>query len=177
MSYKWKDLVNEAGIVRDKKLNGITVRHLPNLDADDVVLCPISETDKRMMVLKESRAPRRMQPERVFMARALKNDAETATALLVRAIIGRWIFSRGKRSPTEGHELKAWTLLNDHLSECGQQTDIDPIAGRHQIPDTYITAPIFHESPADVVKKAIGQLSKQIGTRDIIVFGESPLAV
>lgn len=177
MNNKWNDMLHEAGVIDGKGITGIIVRQVPGYDADDIILCPCEDADSRIAQLSGSRGNRRLQAERVFMARALRNDAETAIALLVRAVIGRWVHARGSRTIDNTHERRTWAMLDDHLAAKGLRVDSEVTAGRLQISDTHIKAPIAHEGPIDVIRKAVGQIRKQIDGRHIIVFGTSPLAV
>lgn len=177
MYEQWKELARESGVMDGNGIQGITVRQVPGMDMDDVVLCPASDADARIAQMGTSRTARRLNAERMFMARALKHDAETALAILVRAVIGRWVHSRGRIGIDDVHERRAWTLLENHMAAMGQSVAMEVTAGRQQIADTHIKAPISHSGPDDVIRKAVAQLAKQIGGRHVIVMGKSPLAV
>ena len=173
---KWKEIVAEAGVLDGTGISDITVRQIPGPQIDDVVLCPAADADRRIGKLTASRGSTRMQPERVFLARTLRNDAETAVALLVRAVIGQWAHARGRRTLDDANERRTWEVLHNHLQQHGHP-ELDVTAGRGQIAQTHIKAPVAHEGVADVVRKAIAQIAKQIDGRHVIVMGSSPLAV
>ena len=173
----WTDMVRDAGVVDCGRLSGVTVRSAGCAIVDDVVLCPASNADDRIRSINASSSQRRTIPERVFMARALRNDAETATAILVRAVIGRWVHARGRRDVEDQHERRAWTVLDNHLRSVGQCADTPVTAGRQQIAEAHIRPPVAHRDAADVVRKAMAQIARQIDGRHVIVMGGSPLAV
>lgn len=170
-------MVRDAGVVEEGRLSGITVRTAGVTDVDDVVLCPAASADERVMALNAAGTQRRTSPERVFLARVLRNDAETAAAMLVRAVIGRWVHARGRRDVDDAHERRAWTVLDNHLRSVGQPADMPVTAGRQQIAETHIKPPIAHSDAAEVVRKAMAQVVRQMDGRHVIVMGGSPLAV
>lgn len=173
---RWSELLKSAGIVEKGKINEITIKCSLQRSGDDVVMCPADQVEARMASLQRPRPPRAPNPERAFLARALRTEAEVATALLVRAVIGTWVYMRGETGIKDQHERRVWALIEAQLLLSGQNINADVIAGHRQIQHQHIQPPIDHSGPEDVVIKAMKQIKKQIAGRHLIVMGESPLA-
>lgn len=177
MNREWNEIVREAGVMEGDHIKGIVVRHIPSMTGDDVVMCPGDEVKNRISSIAAKGPMRRMQPERVFLARTLRYDAETAIAFLVRAVMGHWIHARGKTTVEDIHEKNVWRMIEEHLVQKGERVDSTSTAGRKQVSDAYIKAPIAHDGMLDVVRKAMDQMVKQMAGRHVIVLGRSPLAI
>ena len=169
-------MVRDAGVVGGGRLRDVNVRSAGASVVDDVILCPPEGVASRIASLSGGSPSRRTAPERVFLARALRNDAETAAALLVRAVIGRWVHARGRRDVDDAHERRAWAVIDNHLRSVGQPVDSPVTAGAGQLAATHIKPPVAHADAADVVRKAMSQVVRQLDGRHVIVMGKSPLA-
>ncbi len=173
---RWSELLKSAGIVEKGKINEITVRSSLSRSGDDVVLCPADQVDARLASMARPKAARAPNPERTFLARALRTEAEVAAALLVRAVIGTWVYMRGETGIKDPNEKRVWSLIEAQLLLSGHHVNEEVISGRRQIQHQHIQPPIDHSSPEEVVIKAMKQIKKQISGRHLIVTGESPLA-
>lgn len=175
---RWTDLVDRSGVTDGARLREIAVRavRLPHAP-EDVILCPVDDADARLAHMR-SKAPatRAIQAERVFMARTMSRDAVTAAALLVRAVVSNWTAMRGHNAVYDEHERRAVALAEAHLRACGITHGDDIKSAQRQIPRTHIQPPVAHECPVDVVRKAIGQMARQIGNRHVILLGDGPMA-
>lgn len=173
---RWSELLKNAGIVEKGKITEITVKCSLQRSGDDVVMCPPDQVETRLASLKRPRPARAPNPERTFLARALRTEAEVATALLIRAVIGTWVYMRGETEIKDPNERRVWSLIESQLILSGQNINEDVIAGRRQIQHQHIQPPVDHSGPEDVVIKAMKQIKKQISGRHLIVMGKSPLA-
>jgi hypothetical protein len=172
----WSDLVRDAGVADGGRLSGIMVHGTSGAQIDDVVLCPPAAVKDRLATLASGGGGRRTIPERVFLARALRNDADTAAAILVRAVIGKWVHARGRRDVEDADEKRVWAVIDNHLNAVGQPATATVTAGARQIADTHIKPPVAHNGAADVVRKAMAQIVRQLDGRQVIIMGGSPLA-
>jgi len=174
----WNDLSTSAGIITNGQITEFQVRQVKTCSgingATDLIICDRKDVDSRIAA-RSSGTTRSVGPERLYMARAFARDAGTAAALMVRAVIGRWIRDRGWCASHDAHETEALNLIDKHLSDAGVK--VQPIgAPVAQVPATHIVAPIKHEGAVDVLCKAMRQLGRQIDGRVVIVFCHGPEA-
>lgn len=167
----WKDIVEKTGVVNiDGGITGIVVRMVDGA-TEDLILCDPADADRRAAEAGRSTGNRTRQAERIFMARALRRPPNTATAILVRAVIGRWIHQRGDRHVRNEHERSAVEIIERHLHSEGLSPEGDITAGRMQVAPSCIRTPTAHLDVADVIAKAMEQIRKQIDGRTAIVVG------
>lgn len=180
MTAKWTKLADEAGLTKHGRITGLTIHAVAcgrNAD-DDVTLCPMDRVPARIAEIARgpSAQTRTVRADRAFMARALSVDATTATALIVRAVIGRWVHMRGNADPACRHEAAALELAEDHLGQLGHATGRAARSNRNQVAPAHIVAPISHSGPHDVVAKAMAQYLRQVGGRHVVFAGTSPMS-
>lgn len=175
---RWADLLGRSGAIDCARLLGIRVRAAKiSVTQEDVILCPAEMADERIRNMRSSvRSARTMQPERMFLSRALSKDASTAAAMLVRAVVANWTAMRGHKKIHDEHERRAVALAEAQLSLNGITYDEEILSAQRQISSNHIKAPVAHDGPHEVIRKAIEQMAKQIGGRHVILVGDGPMA-